>query len=798
MDNNLNNVSQNFSYPSTSDDVVKNVQPSTVQATPSVIQSNPVASNSVASDLVTPNPVAPNPVTPSPVAPNPVTPSPVAPNLVTPSPVAPSPVAPNSVAPNPVAPNSISTSTQVPASKSTQQSVDQQGSVVQASVAEPNRESQQPVSLSNSDSQQPIDKPNPVAQQPVSSSKPVVKANQDAQLDAVTQINSASLDSVVSVDDKKTSSKGSITPTKVAVNKNKKDKSALEALADKLSTFKDSLLTSDTPEEAVNLTTSSANSKIKVDATTSSKLIGTKDVNLANPVSNNMHLHTDNTIEKNKPIVQANKMKSVAGTEIKDINSIISPAADGKLPGSYTTVTPGKKKKKKDIKKKKAKTVLVDAANSNTLSVEKSSIQTSRLAKNIDLDLVTGKTEASQKTNMAVKPNFDPASVVNPVNIIDSTTKKVVPKVNVKDSVTSDARVTSFDGKYPLNIHQLMDFVIERNASDLHLSVGYPATVRVDGSLVPVSEVVLTEKMANELVTEILPDAKKELLEVNREVDLAYAHGKKARFRINAYYQQQTLAAAFRLIPNKIRSLEELKMPLIFNQLAKLRQGFVLVTGPTGSGKSTTLAALVQEINKTRTDHIITVEDPIEYIYPKGKAFIDQRELHDDTHSWEIAMKSALRQDPDVVLVGELRDYETISAAITLAETGHLVFATLHTNSASQTVDRLIDVFPEHQQAQVRSQLSNALEAVVAQRLIPLDKGGRIAVTEVLIATPAIRNLIREGKTHQLNNVIITSSDIGMTSMESSLVKLVREGVITMERAQEYAVHPEEVVRLLK
>ena len=353
-------------------------------------------------------------------------------------------------------------------------------------------------------------------------------------------------------------------------------------------------------------------------------------------------------------------------------------------------------------------------------------------------------------------------------------------------------------GHYLYNIEQLLDLVIERNGSDLHLAVGYPAMIRVDGDLVPVSNDVLTPENALELILPVLDEEKKDRLEVNREVDLAYSHRDKARFRINAFHQKQTVAAAFRLIPTKIRSIDDLQLPQIYHQLTKLGQGLVLVTGPTGHGKSTTLAAMIQEINLTRPDHILTIEDPIEYIYPIAKAMVVQREIQDDTHSWEIAMKSALREDPNIVLVGEMRDFETISAAITLAETGHLVFATLHTNSAAQTIDRIIDVFPENQQPQIRLQLSNIVEAVIAQRLIPINGGGRRAVSEIMIANPAIRNLIREAKTYQIDNVIRTSADIGMISLETMLVKLVREGVITMEKAQQYAVRPEEVVRLLK
>ena len=311
---------------------------------------------------------------------------------------------------------------------------------------------------------------------------------------------------------------------------------------------------------------------------------------------------------------------------------------------------------------------------------------------------------------------------------------------------------------------------------------------------------MVTPEDVEELILPILSDEKKELLEVNKEIDLAYLHEGKysGRFRINVYHTMKNISAAFRLIPAKIRTIEELLLPPLYHQFAQLKQGFILVTGPTGHGKSTTLAAILEEINQSRFAHILTIEDPIEYVFEGKKSLIDQREMNEDTHSWAIALRSALRQDPDVILVGEMRDYETIAAAITLAETGHLVFATLHTNSAAQTVDRIIDVFPENQQPQIRLQLSNILEAIVAQRLVPLDAGGRRAVSEIMIANPAIRNLIRESKTHQIDNVIRTSSDIGMVSLEKSLVTLVREGVISLQKAQDYAVYPEEVLRLLK
>lgn len=350
----------------------------------------------------------------------------------------------------------------------------------------------------------------------------------------------------------------------------------------------------------------------------------------------------------------------------------------------------------------------------------------------------------------------------------------------------------------PLTMKHLLDLVISKDASDLHLSVGYPPIFRIDGQLVPYGIKDLTEADVKKLVHFTLSAEKKEILEVNKEVDLSYAYENKARFRINAYHERGNLAAAYRLIPQKIRSIEELGLPQICYEFAKLPQGFVLVTGPTGHGKSTTIAAILNEINMNQARHIVTIEDPIEYVYPNGKSLIDQRELYRDTHSWEIALRSVLRQDPDVVLLGEMRDYETIAAAITVAETGHLVFATLHTNSAAQSIDRIIDVFPEHQQAQVRTQLANIIEGVMAQRLVPIIGGGRRAAVEVMLATAAVRNTIREGKTYQIDNIITTSGDIGMMSLEKSLVALVREGKLTLEDAQAYSLRPEEVVRLVR
>lgn len=334
--------------------------------------------------------------------------------------------------------------------------------------------------------------------------------------------------------------------------------------------------------------------------------------------------------------------------------------------------------------------------------------------------------------------------------------------------------------------------VVEQQASDLHLVAGVPAMLRVHGVLSPIpNEPPLLSQDMEALISPLFQPEQKELLAVNKEIDFSYQFDQYGRFRINVYYQKGIMSAALRLIPSKIKTLDELGMPKICHQFSALRQGLVLVTGPTGQGKSSTLAAIIDEINQTRGEHILTIEDPIEFVYTPAQSIISQRELHADTHSWDIALRSALREDPDVVLVGEMRDYETIAAALTVAETGHLVFATLHTNSAAQTVDRIIDVFPAAQQAQIRSQLAMSLEAILSQRLMPSLKGGRVAAVEILIATPAVRNLIREGKAFQLDNVIQTSSEFGMMTLNSSLEKLLTDGLISQDKAIEYGYKPQ-------
>lgn len=348
-----------------------------------------------------------------------------------------------------------------------------------------------------------------------------------------------------------------------------------------------------------------------------------------------------------------------------------------------------------------------------------------------------------------------------------------------------------------MDIKQLLELTAKRNASDLHMVVGQPPIIRIDGVLSSVpNEAPLTAVVAEQMFYSILTNEQKDIFLANKEIDMSYAMG-EVRFRVNLYFQKGFPAGAFRCLPQKIRTLEELGFPKIYHNFVGLRQGFVLVTGPTGHGKSTTLAAILNEINQTRDVHIVTIEDPIEYVFTPKKALISQREMHTDTHSWNVALRSVLREDPDVVLIGEMRDYETIASALTIAETGHLVFATLHTNSAAQTIDRIVDVFPEKQQQQVRMQLAATLEAVLSQRLIPVIGGGRRPAIEILLSTPAVQTSVREGKTHLIDNIIQTSGDLGMSLLEVSLAQHVKAGNITIETAQEYSYRPEELMRLV-
>lgn len=337
---------------------------------------------------------------------------------------------------------------------------------------------------------------------------------------------------------------------------------------------------------------------------------------------------------------------------------------------------------------------------------------------------------------------------------------------------------------------KLLDLAIARQASDLHLTTGVQPMIRVDGVLMAApDEAVLNAEQGAKLIQSFMMPDQIERLKVRKEVDFSFGY-QDMRFRTNVYFQKGNLAASLRLISKAIKTLEELGIPPILEKFTTPSQGFVILTGPTGHGKSTTLAAMINHINHTRAEHIITVEDPIEYVFEHDKSIISQREVGSDTNSFARALRSTLREDPNVVLVGEMRDLETIEAALTIAETGHLVFATLHTNSAAQTADRIVDVFPPHQQQQVRMQLANILLGVVSQRLLPRAQGGRIVACEIMVANSAVRSTIREGKTHQLPNIIQTSAAEGMIAMDKVLAELVSKGEITIDNALAWAIDP--------
>lgn len=352
-------------------------------------------------------------------------------------------------------------------------------------------------------------------------------------------------------------------------------------------------------------------------------------------------------------------------------------------------------------------------------------------------------------------------------------------------------------GKF--NVAQLLQKVVDLGASDLHLSVGVSPVIRVNTALAPLAEVPpLKVEDVEFFISQILSQEQKDILDVNKELDLSVALGNQVRFRVNVFYQRGYPSVAMRAIPLKVPSLDELNLPPVIGQLADMGQGLVLVVGPTGHGKSTTIAAMIDRINNRRAEHVITIEDPIEYLFANKKSLIEQREMFLDTHSWDVALKAVLRQDPNVVFIGEMRDHSSMQAALTISETGHLVFTTLHTNSASQTIDRIIDSFPEHQQDQVRIQLSQVLEAVVSQRLLPSPAKGMVPAIEVMLATSAIRNLIREGKTHQLDNTINTSGDIGMIPLDKSLAQLVKSKEITLEDAMRMSLKQGDLRRYLE
>ncbi|MDO8240735.1 MAG: type IV pilus twitching motility protein PilT [Candidatus Moranbacteria bacterium] len=348
-------------------------------------------------------------------------------------------------------------------------------------------------------------------------------------------------------------------------------------------------------------------------------------------------------------------------------------------------------------------------------------------------------------------------------------------------------------------IKNLMRLVAQQGASDLHLVVGRHPTLRVDGRLFPLNQDgILTPADTQAMADVILGEEKKKKFLAEGQIDLSYNFEDKARFRVNIFFQQGYVSVAMRLIPKEIRRLDELNMPEVLYDFTKFTQGLVLVVGPVGHGKSTTLAALINEINHNQEKHIITIEDPIEYIYEQDKSIINQREVYQDSKSFQSALKAVFREDANVVLVGELRDLDSISIAMTGAETGHLIFATLHTNDAAQTIDRIIDVFPSHQQNQVRAQLANSLLGVISQRLVPKVDGGRIPAVEIMIKNHAIENLIREGKTYQIDNIIETGSDQGMVTMDKSLADFARRGIISIDTAVSFAKNPGDFQSLLR
>lgn len=342
-----------------------------------------------------------------------------------------------------------------------------------------------------------------------------------------------------------------------------------------------------------------------------------------------------------------------------------------------------------------------------------------------------------------------------------------------------------------MDITELLSFVVSHGASDLHLAAGMPPMIRVDGEMRRVELSVLDHTTLVDLMHNIMTDQQRRDYKENLETDFSFEIPELARFRVNAFNQSRGAAAVFRTVPAQVLTMEQLNLAKIFEQIASFPRGLVLVTGPTGSGKSTTLAAMIDYINSTRHEHILTIEDPIEFVHESKKCLVNQREVHRDTHGFNEALRSALREDPDIILVGELRDLETIRLALTAAETGHLVFATLHTTSAAKTIDRMVDVFPAGEKAMVRSMLSESLQAVISQTFVKKVGGGRAAAFEIMLGTPAIRNLIREDKVAQMYSAIQTGASVGMKTLDQHLNELVQAGVVTREVARTKAKMPE-------
>ncbi|PIS22577.1 type IV pili twitching motility protein PilT [candidate division WWE3 bacterium CG08_land_8_20_14_0_20_41_10] len=350
-----------------------------------------------------------------------------------------------------------------------------------------------------------------------------------------------------------------------------------------------------------------------------------------------------------------------------------------------------------------------------------------------------------------------------------------------------------------INASTILDRCVALKASSLHLSVGNKPVVRINTKLSPISDMdTLTLEDVELFVAQTLTKEQKDLFEVTKEVDFSIALGNKARFRVNAYYQKGYPAVSLRMIPMVIPHLDDLHLPPILKNIADLKQGFVLVVGPTDHGKSTTLASMLQYITETRSEHIITIEDPIEFIIPSNKSLVEQREMFLDTLSWANALKSILRQDPNIIMIGEMRDQETIEAAMNIAETGHLVFSTLHTNSASQSIERIVSSFPKEKQSYIRSQFADVLEAVISMRLVPSAQMGALPAVEVLLNNYAVKNMIREGKSYRVDDIILTSSEQGMISLNTSLLNLLNKDLISVDDAFKFSLNPEELRRLIK
>ncbi len=389
-------------------------------------------------------------------------------------------------------------------------------------------------------------------------------------------------------------------------------------------------------------------------------------------------------------------------------------------------------------------------------------------------------------------PAYVPREIVDP--------RKNTDKYDLGDA-QAPKQIRNYEGALPIkdvHIDEILHKAHERNASDIHITAGLPPMIRLDGDIVELPYEVLNENESRRLAYEIMNDDDLQKFEQTHELDFGYSVKGLARFRVNVYMQRNAVAAAMRMIPTRIPSFEELNLPPIIRDLARRSSGLILVTGPTGSGKSTTIASMLDDINEERQGHIITIEDPIEYLHQHKKCMVNQREMHSDTFSFHNSLRAVLREDPDIILVGELRDLETIEAALTLAETGHLVFGTLHTRNAPATIDRIIDVFPADQQDQIRVLLANTIESVISQQLLPKLGGGRISALEIMVGNSAIRNLIREGKTHQMYSVIETSSNIGMLTMDKSLASHVRSGTVSYDECMMRAVDKETFSRLAK